>query len=332
MKERDLLKKETLKYVASIVMNTKERSLKRYEMIKNKYDMMFEYQRVIESFHNDMRLAMRVINGMSILDDSFLELGYIPDDPLNNFGIKSILWDGNLNSKLVSSNTFKGRFIMNMILTIDMNFDDILNDELKLIGKKKNQREAINLVYQIRDCIGNFIVSFSDRKSDYTDELKKISELVSLISVNPDKSKDAFKVANREIGRLHDMLNPGFLDGVKPSDDITVQNLLLLSYVLATDSANVKRTFTVPEDVNIKNTETVKTLIEVLGKCIIDKRDDGDIPEIYKWYLHALPKKYYRFSDVNYNEYLAEGCRAVSFLEFYANDKSISKLIKKLIY
>lgn len=325
------VKKETLKFVGRIMINSRERILRKHEMIKDKFELSLEVSRVIESFHVDVKLAVRVLNGLSVLDDSFLELGYIPEDPLNMYAYKSILWDGELKSEKISSNVYKARFIMNLLLSIDKFFDIILCNELEYRGSKKNNYEMISLIYQVRDCIGNFIIAFSDNKKSYFDELIKILELTIMID-NFNKDKKFLKVLTREITRLSNMINPGFLDGKRPDDEVLIQNVCLLGFVLSTGSANVKNTFLVPDGTKLKDKESIKTMVEVLGSCIIKRRDEDHLPEMYRWFLQSLPEISYRFTDINYNQALAEGCRALSFVNFFAGDKGISKLISRMIY
>ena len=330
MKE-ERVKKETLKFVGRIMINSRERIIRRHEMIKDKFELSLEVRRVIESFHTDVKLAVRVLNGLPVLDDSFLELGYVPEDPLNMYAYKSILWDGELNLEKISSNVYKARFIMNLLLTIDKFFDTIICNELEYRGSKKNNYEMISLIYQIRDCIGNFIISFSENKKSYFDELIKILELTIMIN-DFNRDKKVLKVIGREINRLSSMMNPGFLDGKRPDDEVLIQNVCLLGFVFATGSSNVKNTFLVPDGTKLKDKESIKTMVEVLGSCIIKRRHENNLPEIYRWFLQSLPEIPYRFTDINYNQSLAEGCRALSFVGFFAGDKGIDKLINRMIY
>lgn len=328
------LKTETLKFVAKIMINTRERLIRRHEMIKNKYELSLEFRRVINSFHDDVKLAVRVLNGLPILDDSFVELGYLPVDPLNSYAYKSILWEGSMNTEPISSNIYKGRFIMNMLLTIDKNIAELVREEIEAIGKKKNDSEAISLIFQIRDCIGNFINAFADNKKDYRNELRKLSELISRKSDDYHRRyHNSIIVADKQIDRMIDMLHPGFLDGQRPSDDIIIQNLLLIGYVMATGTDNVKNTLLVPDETTLKDKESIKALIEVLGGCILKKRNsESPYPEVYRWFIQSLPKFTYKYPDVVYNKELVEGCRALSFVNFYAGNISITRIISKMIY
>lgn len=333
-RKKELLKTKTIKFIASIIINSRERLIRRHDMIKDVIELSIESRRVVTSFHNDVKLAVRVLNGLPILDESFLDNGCLSDDPLNTYAYKSILWKGDMKLEPVSSNIYKGRFIMNMLLSIDKYFDEITLKELDLRGNKKNVKEYINLIYQIRDCIGNFINLFADDTKDYRDELLKVHELMVMADeMYFKKSKKALKVVSREMNRLDDMLNPGFLDGKRPSDDILIQNVCLIAYVIATGDSNIKNTFMVPEDITLKDEDSIKVIIEVLGQCIINRRvSTKPYPEIYRWFLQSLPKISYKFKDINYNIHLAEGCRALSFVSFYSGSKSISRLISKMIY
>lgn len=333
-KKEELLKAKTIKFVANIIRNTRERMIRRHEMIKDSLELSIECRRCIVAFHDDIRLAVRVLNGLPILDDSFVETGVLPDDPLNLYAYKSILWRGSMKSEPVDSNIYKGRFIMQMLMSIDQSFDEMIWKEVEYRGKKKDEKECVGLIYQVRDCLGNFIDMLADNNPDYRDELLKVNELI-VFSDNEyfKRSKKTLGVVSRELNRLDEMLHPGFLDSGKPSDDIVIQNVCLIAYVLATGSSNVKNTFIVPEEIDIRNEDDVKVMIEVLGNCILSRRvSTRPYPEIYKWFLHSLPKIKYKFKDINYNKSLAEGCRALSFVSFYSGSREIKKLIKKMIY
>ncbi len=337
------LGRDKLEYASKIILNIKERLLKRHEIIKSDIELSLEYSRVVDSFHYDVGLAVRVLNNMSLLDSSYIKTGVrtSPADLILESYLTSILWNGKLDTVPVKSNIYKARFIINMLLNIDSNFEHIIAKELKYRGKKKNHKEAINLIYQIRDCIGNFISYFASNNVSYRDELFKISELIGMAdSFYSKNAKEVLETVSKQILRLEDMLTPGFLDGERPSDDIILQNVCLLAYVLVTGSPNVNNTLLVPEEVTIKDSTTIKGLVEILGQCIIDKREKYeskeleyiDYPDVYRWYLTSLPKIYYKFGDINYNSKLAEGCRALSYLAFYSNSRPIEKIISKMIY
>jgi len=223
---------------------------------------------------------------------------------------------------------------MQLLMSIDQSYHEMIWKEVEYRGKKKDEKECVGLIYQVRDCLGNFIDMIADNNPDYRDELLKVNELI-VFSDNEyfKRSKKTLGVVSRELNRLDEMLHPGFLDSGKPSDDIVIQNVCLIAYVLATGSSNVKNTFMVPEEIDIRNEDDVKVMIEVLGNCILSRRvSTRPYPEIYKWFLHSLPKIKYKFKDINYNKSLAEGCRALSFVSFYSGSKEIKKLIKKMIY
>jgi len=333
-KKSELLQTDTLLFVGNLISNTRERNFMKHEVIKDDIAIAIEYTNALNNFHQDIETSLRLINGLPILDDSFLMTGVLPDNSIDTYAYESILWNGVMETKPIGSNIFKGRFIMNMLISIDNNFINILMNELKSIGKKKNNREALSLIYQIRHCLGNFIVALTNDNTDYRNELSKICELISMSGSEYSKhTKKTIGIVNRELDRLIDMTNPGFLDGKRPSDDVFIQNICLCAYVLATGHGNVKNTFMVPEETKLSDHNSIKYMVEILGSCIINKRNDLiPYPEVYRWFLQSLPKVYYRYNDINYNKCLVEGCRALSFVNFFASNKSVNKLISKMIY
>ena len=329
-----LLNTDTIERIISIIDVRKKYKTDKHNILVNRISLSMEYINVLNAFHNDINVILRIINGYHILDDTFLieecnETIFKPD-----YIYRSQLWRGKHESKEITDVCYKGRFITYMLLSIDLNIDKILVEELEYCGDKGNKEEAIELIYQIRECIAEFIRGFTSKKPQYYTELNKLYELMTVVDDDyVDTFRKSLKVSKREIENIKNMLKPDVVfDSKKPEDYILIQNICLLAYIITTGKKNVKDTFIVPKKTTTNDTNRLRSVIESLGMCISNVREIEYTPILYDWYIQSLPKNYYRFKDINFNADLAEGCRALSYLYFYSNDKTIQKFIANMIY
>lgn len=324
---------EALKNISSMSRRNILIEKRKFLMLTNNLQLKIELANAICDFKSLILTMRKILHGFPILDSSFLNTGMVEDYDAYRWIEKSRLWNGMTLSYPVDNPIFIARFVDLMLDDIWCNLDDIIGKEQKYWKKENDVRETLSLVYQMTDCISNLIDNMVN-KNTYREEMLKVFELSIMIDDGAFKKKrKRIKVIEREVRNLVGMFDTNILEGQRPPDYIILQNVSLLAFILTTGSLNVKRTFMVQDDVTLKDSQSVKSIVEVLGSCIIEqKRREETYTTIYRWFLYSLPKISYKFRDINFNQNLVEGCRALSFLSFFANDNKVSKFIEKMIY
>lgn len=292
-----------------------------------------DYTKTIDTFVESIGYLKKKIHGLPLLDEKFIQYGYCDEPSKEELLERSDLWRGKYTSEPIQSKIFMGRFISSVLTVMEEDIRLIIDNEVKYYKKKDDYNIKKDLLQQIVQCIGSFLMKVYSGKG-YTDELFKIFELLTVYDKDGTKNgKKVMKVMEKELRRLDAMLVSGFFVGEKVSDDVILQNTCLLAYVLATGNPDVSNTFMVPETSNIKDKDSVKEVIQMLGYAIMDNRITiPKLPDMYVCFLSSLPKIEYRFKDINYNLCLREGCRALSYLYFVCGSDKLKRIIKRIIY
>lgn len=332
---KDITKQDLLKASNIIRGNSSRYSFSKESKSKNKLYLLMEEKEEFSKFKSDLLMAFKILNGLPVLESLSDNSNVIIDDTLKTFAIRSGLWKGKMESVPVGSIIFKARFISNMIITIDENIIHIVSYQLEKKGVKHEIPETLSLIKQIRRCIADFITAFVYNKN-YHYTLSKINELVTVINtshkMNVKRLEQNRVVVEKQLVKLDESLDGGFFSP-KIEDYIIMHNLLLTAFssVLGLD---VKKTFMVNEEYTFSNKEGTKELISTLGETIWKRRNILCVNELigYQWFINSLPDIKYKFKDINSQEYLRIGCRALSYIYFITDSKSLKKLIKRLIY
>lgn len=115
-------------------------------------------------------------------------------------------------------------------------------------------------------------------------------------------------------------------------EDIAIYTILRLSYMLSTNSSDLRG---LPEFKKIEGADTtydLKGLIESLGASISEYQKYNKRPIIYKAFNDAKPLIKSTYLDINENEYLSIGYRSLEYTKFIMQDKNIVKFINKMLY
>jgi len=279
-----------------------------------------EYERLLSSFKNNLRIMIRLYYGASILDNSFIETGKI-----SKLSIDNLDNEFHIHKVKITSKQFKENLMINILSLLEKNIDIII--ENIIIANEKNIKlsEKISLLMQINDCLINMVDDI-EYDCSYKQEFIKIIEMF-MMSYN--NSSSIMKILNKELGKLEDFCetNNKLLFKGSISDDIILQNLILLSYVLCTGNTSLKKILYVPEKVNTKDKVAIKSLFESLG-CLINEKGKT---YIFKCFEMSYPLVRSQFYDYEYNNDLKCGINAMLLLSFLSENKKLVSYINKLI-
>jgi hypothetical protein len=330
-KKEAITSMDVIQYLSSPVASVSSDTNFALTPINKRLDNEIKVNVALREFHKTVENLMKVVHGFPVLSPTFLETGKATGLDESERFYASKLWKGRFNSVEENSEIFKGRFISMIISSIDDRISEILASEMSYRSEKSTAKGELNLIFQISSCITNFSTKFM-KGEDCEDELRKLFELDIMGTSREQKAKK--KVVNvvlKELDHLEEMVDTGFFAGAKVPDDAFIQNICMLGYIVTTGCGDVKNKLMVPEGTRFKDRDAIKTILEVLGSCILDKKNYGNEQTMYQCYVGSLPILAYDFSDVNYNPYLREGCRALSYVGFLSGNKKIKKIIQKIV-
>lgn len=112
------------------------------------------------------------------------------------------------------------------------------------------------------------------------------------------------------------------------SQDISMDTLLKLSYMVSTNEWDVKGVIDFKQGYKFKNVNDTKIMIEQLGKSIRKIRNKTGIPELIKFFIKSNPIVSSRWKDINDNKNLVTGVVALQYFSFLANFENIKRVVE----
>ena len=247
---------------------------------------------------------------------------------------KSMLGWNEKGSYDIRGGIFKFRFLTIFLLMFSENIEKIcqgkyLNCILPKSGEYENGYFIVSDIYQYTLRFIEGMVS----GGPYSNLLLKVNQYTTYI--NPQWNGDPRQVNQyiREmIFELRKGLKPkGFLEGGYMPDDIAIDTIVKLAYVLCTGDTNLKRLVKFKKIEGIDRYYDVRGILETLGYAIEKKRKTKKRPIMYQAFVKASPDIRTKYDDVNRNGYLRTAIIALNYVEFVCDDKYVTKLIKSII-
>lgn len=310
--------KDNLRRCISLLRNCKPK--------KNLRGTQFEKRIVfgmeVDTFIANVKVCNAILNNQSVLSKDYL----LGDEYAEYLVNRSPLW-GDYKLYPVDSIEYRARFVNLLLTYLASNIYDILADEVVFLNGHEKVTDKLKLLRQLIDCLIDLIGGVI--KNDYHKQLFRLYDLLL-----PIRRKEAIlKMSSREIDNLKNLIKLDVLSGRKPEDYIVVQNLCSLTYLMSTGDRNMRSRILVSESVRIRNKNEMYEVVDALGTSIINYKKvfDDRFTVLYKLYLFALPEIRSKFDDINFNESISEGCRALYFIAFLINDKNITKLVKRIV-
>ena len=225
---------------------------------------------------------------------------------------------------------FKFRFLTIFLLSFSDAIEEIcrgkyLNCVLPKSGEYENGYFIIADMYE-------YTIRFIEAMvtdGPYTNLLLKINQYTTYI--RDDKKPRLVNQYIREmVFELQKGLQPrGLFEGGYMPDDIAIDTIIKLAYILATGDTSMKKLVKFKKFEGIDRYYDIRGILETLGYAIAKKKFKNR-PIMYQSFLKASPHLITKYGDVNRNEYLSHAISALNYVKFVCNDKHVTKLIDKI--
>lgn len=227
----------------------------------------------------------------------------------------------------IDSATFRGRFATLLLLKIAHNTHRIVKGLYNTIDedvkhKYKVYKDILNeFIYNI----DMFVTTYLSCDMNYTKHLQKIYEI---ILISQGKSTDIIDW----LLKVQDMLQK-VVSGNNSYDPGTISNnIMKMAYVLSTNSLKLKNTPKYDENLEFSDYYGIGNQIGTLGYAILKYRMKvSEVPMFYKILQKAKPKLVSRFEETNEMPELAVGTKALTLLEIFIGDYTITRFIDQEI-
>lgn len=314
-------------------------------------DKEINYDLNLRKVHSYMTTVWRLLHGIPVIAD----MSYVPDSvPMSIYTPEyyfrnSILWKYRNKPMPMTSNIFKGRFLTSITSRLITILDEAVAVYIKHQYDHIDGLIKSEVLSQVVECYAAFVKNMILDKS-YILESDKIFELFATVSDGDIPRR--YKFINSSLDELNKLrtLTKNGLIGIDFSvdDSIIISNMCLLAYITTVETPpneNVLKNeygLIIKPDVRFSDSDKIRSIIEALGKRILVAKSNVHpyskfskkhvVSEIYDVFYKSKPEILYRFKDINYNIYLREGCRALSYLGFLSHSEIVQKILNKIIY
>lgn len=267
-------------------------------------------------------------------DGPFIHLVYPVSIENDYFVENSYLFHLNNRKKYrINSNEFRGRFVTLLCMKIGDLIPDIVDSRFVLSGKKVNEWEEKELIlHDVIKIINRFIISYLDN-DDFENDLFNLFVLITLRKAYKRKYRKYKMKVLTTFKEQKDRLSEGRTSNrlIKPlmDDDIAINNVIKLAYVVMTENLDISKTPNISEGITLKDSREIRELVEALGASI--NLYDRKLPFLYQIFMTTIPNIVIKWDEVNTNLNLKTGCKALIYLDFICHDKNIHKLITSMI-
>lgn len=305
--------------------------------IRDKYDREIIYQMSLKSAESYLMIVWKMLHGLplnTMTDYTDLEM-------LNYFYQNSKLWFRR-DPAPIASDLFIGRFLSEVCLHLIRNLDKIVVDYVIYATKDIKVRNKIDMLDQSIQCFSQLARNMICGRP-YKEETDKLFEMATICADGGMKRRTRLiRVYHEQMAALRDITKNGLLGSDFMVDDfIIINNIMLLAYMMVTESKldPVK----IDPEIAFSDDEAIKRVISKLGKRILDYKDMiamtgnisgniGVVSRLYEIFITCKPEVTYRFDDLQRDECLREGCRALAYLGFLSQSKIVHKILKKMIF
>ena len=307
--------------------------------ITHEFDEEIVYQLSLKSAESYLMLIWRMIHGLP----SDIAGSRNDFEMMQYFYQNSKLWFRK-DSAPINSDLFIGRFLAATALHLSNNLDKIVVDYVIHTTKSIKVKNKIDMLDQVIMCFSQLAINMI-RKKPYVGESDKIFEIATMCADGGiHRRTRLIRVYNEQMSILRDTSKNGILGSdFTVEDSIIINNIVLLAYMMVTES-KPDEMFTIDPEITFTDEMAVKQVVTKLGKKImyykdliiegmqISPMDDGIVSRLYEIFITCKPKITYRFIDIQKDEYLREGCRALSYLGFLSQSKMVELILQKMIY
>lgn len=220
---------------------------------------------------------------------------------------------------------YRARYLTMLYFYFFKNIEKIVNKLSKKIGDE-SYKTKINILKDVIVKLNTFTVNFSSNNGDYSNSLKELMNILMITDGNK-KNKKVMKIVTQQGEIVKDACKNKHLY----DEDVMINNIIKLAYVTATTSTDIHKCPKFKEGVTKSDRDNVKKQVRKLGKAICYELNKRKTPEFYKVYTNSRPIYYSNFKDINEDDYLNIGTKALTYLKFILNDKKCNRFINSII-
>lgn len=242
-------------------------------------------------------------------------------------------WDG--RSKYGhKSLMFRCRFLTEVLFEVMCNIDRITKRETKekFTMKHSFDEQRIIVCKKVMDDCSRLVKLMITPKKEFKNSLLIMQEHVSYTMKNVNHQNLKKKLNSHVLNLRHGTKKDPFTQTRLLSDDIIINDLLEIAYMLATNRTDIKNLpkFKFIEGATV-NHNLVK-LITHLGDAILRAEHDTGFNRMFRAYINARPRVYSDFANECNNDLrVLYGCVALGFASFVMNDKFISSFVDEMM-
>lgn len=308
--------------------------------VKDKFDEEIIYQMSLKSAETYLMLVWKLFHGLplNVLEnDNDLEV-------MHYFYQNSDLWFRTGIAK-IDSDLFIGRFLSEVALHLAKNLDKLVVDYVIHATKDIKVSSKIDMLDQVISCFSQLARNMICGKA-FVEESDKLVEMATICADGGIKRRTRLiQIYNKQMAVLRDTTKNGLLGTDFMVDDaIIINNIILLAYMMVTEDPKAEGMFTINPKITFDDSVAVKRVVAKLGSRIVDYREmvvasrrmpfakQNTLSTLYETFIRCKPEISYRFDDIRKDEYLREGCRALSYLGFLSQSKVVHAILGKMIY
>lgn len=308
--------------------------------VRDALDEDIVYQMSLKSAESYLIFIWKMLHGLplNVLEDSTdLEV-------TQYFYQNSNLWFRTEVTPL-NSELFKGRFLSEVALHLANNLDKIVVDYVIHETKDIQVKSKMDMLDQIIMCFSQLARNMICDKS-YSEESDKLFEMATICTDGGMKRRmRLINTYNDQMSILRDTTRNGFIGtDFMVEDSIIINNIILLAYMMVTEDPKAEGMFSISPDITFSDDTAVKRVVAKLGKSILDYKElvieskrmrfakKDPLAKLYEIFLRCKPLFSYRFIDLQKDECLREGCRALSYLGFLAQSKVVWTILGRMLY
>lgn len=171
------------------------------------------------------------------------------------------------------------------------------------------------------------------KNENVEDDLMYFEELMMCMESSPKTKKKVLK----NIDNLHHNATllcaefEPFPSLAMYSQDIQMDTLVKLAYMVTTHDKKMKENLPFHEGYKFRKVSETKIILEELGKAIHKSHKKIPTPPMFKYFVDSDPVIESQFSDVNENQNLATGVVALKYLAFIINNPNVEKRVDEII-
>ena len=287
----------------------------------------------------EIEIAQKIcaINGVDVHEyygDNFMEAMGMNMFPVNvndkEFTDLSILgWDDNVKTYWTDTVIFKSRFLTYVLSRFMGRMNKTGNRKIDdgYICQHSEDEQKILYTNEIMKGINTFVNCLY--QGNYKNIILKMHMHLSYTAKNIKRKKLLNRLNTMIIdtrrNMTHKFFKKAFFD-----DDLCINNLLQISYILATD--DYEGNHGVPKFKKIEGAtrnHDLSLLIEKLGRSILTSQNKYNL--MFKAFIKARPKVFCEYKNVNEDSSMRMGVLALEYTRFVMNDKNVDKFIKAML-